>query len=681
MVDGNEVLPPLKLVVGDQTWECLPGEILGRSSAFAGGLLQGKLTLSRRHFVLDAEGSRWYLTQLPETSNPSYLDGHLLLPGKAVELSGHHEVWVEEESFGLEVGMPAGHELHWGGGLWAGMDVPGEGAGRAGGAEVGGIAAGFEHDLDELGAPALVLDGSLAVVEANGLAKELLGEGRESLRGGLGGISQREMLALVGGDGGKIEVDWKREDNGRVLRCYVGGVWGAGRLVIIDDLSEHLGRGDVARQMAEVLAARLKNLALFSISRSFQGGEVARSLALLAVEALKVSEADRLRIWLIDEADGGREISCSVAQGHGATFSDHPIPLSYCEAFFDRVFGEGKLASEREGSPVLSILKEIGFVGVNTATVLACGVGHGSATYGMVSFERDGDRPWSLDDRHYGLCVANFCLIPLQISERNRTRQLIVEREERLQKEQEELGRYVGRILPPGGDYRGAKIAVSFHPAGDAGGDAYGFHWIDDKHLAVYVLDVTGHGLGAALLAISAANAIRSNLLPGADVLSPASVLAGLNNAFQMEEHGDRSFTIWYGVYERESRRLDYASGGHPPALLLAPGRTLGAKGLDYEELSTQGPWIGGVPGFQYKQDSIQVPEGSRLVVISDGAFEIDLREGRQWSFEEFLAAVRSTLHMEEAQVDYLYRRVKLLHREDELPDDFTIVTVDFAAI
>jgi phosphoserine phosphatase RsbU/P len=104
-------------------------------------------------------------------------------------------------------------------------------------------------------------------------------------------------------------------------------------------------------------------------------------------------------------------------------------------------------------------------------------------------------------------------------------------------------------------------------PASTLGGDTIGYHWVDDDHLALYLVDVTGHGLDAALLSVSVANVIRAGALPGADMKQPDQVLAKLNNAFQGEQHGQRFFTIWYGVYHRASRTMTWAGGGHPPRL------------------------------------------------------------------------------------------------------------------
>ncbi|MFM8411826.1 MAG: response regulator, partial [Alphaproteobacteria bacterium] len=91
--------------------------------------------------------------------------------------------------------------------------------------------------------------------------------------------------------------------------------------------------------------------------------------------------------------------------------------------------------------------------------------------------------------------------------------------------------------------------AWEFVPSTSLGGDSLGHHWIDDDHLAVYVLDVCGHGVGAALLSVSAMNVLGTRTLPGVDFRDPAAVLAALNDAFQMDRQNEMYFTIWYGVY------------------------------------------------------------------------------------------------------------------------------------
>jgi len=194
---------------------------------------------------------------------------------------------------------------------------------------------------------------------------------------------------------------------------------------------------------------------------------------------------------------------------------------------------------------------------------------------------------------------------------------------------------YVRSLLPPPLAAAGVRTDWRFIPSASLGGDAFGYHDLDAEHFAVYLLDVCGHGVGAALLSVSALNAIRSEALPQADFRDPGSVLAALNRAFPMERHNDMFFTAWYGVFHRPTGVLRWSGGGHPPALLLAAG------GGERRLLDSEGPLVGAVEGLEYATAEVMVPAGSRLFLYSDGAFEITRRDGSMWPFAEFVAAVQ----------------------------------------
>jgi sigma-B regulation protein RsbU (phosphoserine phosphatase) len=201
-----------------------------------------------------------------------------------------------------------------------------------------------------------------------------------------------------------------------------------------------------------------------------------------------------------------------------------------------------------------------------------------------------------------------------------------------LRAELDNAAAYVTSLLPaPMGPPISA--AWSFRASSSLGGDALGFHWLDPEHFVVYVVDVCGHGVGAALLSVSVLNVLNAQTLTGVDFRHPAEVLAGLNAAFPMERQHGMFFTIWYGVFHAPERRLEYAAAAHPAAILLPPGespRQLGQPNLP----------IGVMEGLEYGVQAAHVPAGSRLVVISDGAFEVRLPDGRSYSYAEFVDLV-----------------------------------------
>lgn len=148
---------------------------------------------------------------------------------------------------------------------------------------------------------------------------------------------------------------------------------------------------------------------------------------------------------------------------------------------------------------------------------------------------------------------------------------------------------YITSILPAD---VGGPLSVSsrYLPSQELAGDTFDHRWVDDDHLIVYLIDVSGHGIEAALLSVSVHNMLRSGSLPLATLLSPERVLSELNSRFQMDQHGEHYFTIWFGVYEASTRTLRYASAGAPPAFVL---EFISATTGTAAELSTSGAPIG----------------------------------------------------------------------------------------
>ena len=245
--------------------------------------------------------------------------------------------------------------------------------------------------------------------------------------------------------------------------------------------------------------------------------------------------------------------------------------------------------------------------------------------------------------------------------------------QQRLAAELAEAAAYVRSLLPA--PLTGPiETEWCFHPGAQLGGDAFGYHWIDQNHFAIYLLDVCGHGVGAALLSVSVLNTLRAQTLPGADFRQPATVLAALNRTFQMEKQNQLYFTIWFGVYRQEERELVYASGGHPPALLLGPS---GSSTPALTAIRTPSPAIGCLEEASYANAVQPVPPASRLLVLSDGVFEILRDNGRTGTWAEFVDSfsVADTVALRPAE---RLRRAQQLHGADTLEDDFSLLDVRF---
>lgn len=208
-----------------------------------------------------------------------------------------------------------------------------------------------------------------------------------------------------------------------------------------------------------------------------------------------------------------------------------------------------------------------------------------------------------------------------------------------------------------------------FITSSQLGGDSFGYHWMDDDTLSLYLLDVCGHGVGAALLSISVVNVLRSGSLAGTDLRDPSAVMAHLNEAFPMDQHNDMYFTGWYGVYSLSSRILRFASGGHPPAILVSPDHSV-------THLAAKGMVVGAFPKAAFETGSVAVQPGSRLYLFSDGTYEIDRPDAAMMTHEEFTAILAD--RSRPAGLEPVVNEVRRQQGGDAFADDFSLVEFRF---
>jgi serine phosphatase RsbU (regulator of sigma subunit) len=269
---------------------------------------------------------------------------------------------------------------------------------------------------------------------------------------------------------------------------------------------------------------------------------------------------------------------------------------------------------------------------------------------------------------------ANF-----QLSEKNiQIEQALGERQQALtllNKELAEATDYIKTILPRPITSGTIRTDWRFVPSTSLGGDAFGYHLVDEDHFAIYLIDVSGHGVGAALLSVSVMNVLRSQSLPGTDFKDPEQVLASLNVAFPGEENNDMFFTMWYGVYNKRTRTLTYASGGHPPALLIGAAALAESRAA---QLRTPNYVIGGLPDATYEKKEYLIGKHDKLYIFSDGVYEVEKPDGSMWRFQEFSDFMNKIQTDSRSKLDHLYHYVKSIGNSENFEDDFTIVEVAF---
>lgn len=242
---------------------------------------------------------------------------------------------------------------------------------------------------------------------------------------------------------------------------------------------------------------------------------------------------------------------------------------------------------------------------------------------------------------------------------------------QRLEAELADAAEYVRSLLPK--PIQGEVCIDSrFVPSKQLGGDSFDYYWLTPEELVIYLLDVSGHGVRSALLSTSVLNLLRSQSL-NVQFNCPSAVLTALNDTFQMHQHRDLYFTLWYGVYSATQRQLTFASAGHPPAVLLSPEDNGHPK-----LLKTIGPPIGMLPDVQFVNGSCSIPANSYLYVYSDGIYELPLAAGEVWKLQDFVNILSDPGVNRPMPLNHLLHRIQSVQGKVSFEDDVSILQLDF---
>jgi sigma-B regulation protein RsbU (phosphoserine phosphatase) len=248
------------------------------------------------------------------------------------------------------------------------------------------------------------------------------------------------------------------------------------------------------------------------------------------------------------------------------------------------------------------------------------------------------------------------------------TRQKLLEAEAKLRHELDDAAKYVRLMLPPPLHGR-ETIAYEFQPSTHLGGDGLGYRRIDEDRIAFYVLDVTGHGLGSALLAVTALDILRANIRD-LDFGRPSQVVERLNRALQMKNHGGKFFSVWYGVYSHSARTVTYTNAGHPPALLLRRGE----GGPALRKTDSVAGVLGVFPEIEGRETTLEFPRGSELLLFTDGIYETRGVGKEHGSYDEFWRHLNARMSEGVAPYEAMRQWLEAAQGRHVIDDDVTLL-------
>jgi sigma-B regulation protein RsbU (phosphoserine phosphatase) len=178
---------------------------------------------------------------------------------------------------------------------------------------------------------------------------------------------------------------------------------------------------------------------------------------------------------------------------------------------------------------------------------------------------------------------------------------------------------------------RRLRTAWKFIPCERIGGDIFNVHPVDEHQVGLYMLDVCGHGVPAAMISVAVSQFLlgsRGLMGGGCELVSPETVLNNLDEAFPFERF-ESYFSIVCMTIDIDQGLLTYSSAGHPPPLLLR-------KGGGLEILDFRGPVIGYGAGGCFRQKEIALAPGDQVILYTDGILETRNSSGQAFGKDRF---------------------------------------------
>lgn len=262
----------------------------------------------------------------------------------------------------------------------------------------------------------------------------------------------------------------------------------------------------------------------------------------------------------------------------------------------------------------------------------------------LLNYRKDGTPFWNhlsitpiVDDHGQ---TTHFVGIQADITQRRQAEQQLrdvnqrlIQANQRMENDLRAAARIQQALLPANLiQFPGAKLGWSFLPCDELAGDILDVFELNEHEVAFYVLDVSGHGVQAALLSTLLSHWLSKSAL--SLKRDPVAVLEHLNQNFQIADDSPQFFTCCYGVLDLAERTLNFSAAGHPSPILL--------RGEHPSELQLPGYPVGIVTSPEYEAKLVQLEPGDRVFLYSDGAVEQANCSGEQFGLARLMQQLSS---------------------------------------
>jgi len=242
-----------------------------------------------------------------------------------------------------------------------------------------------------------------------------------------------------------------------------------------------------------------------------------------------------------------------------------------------------------------------------------------------------------------------------------------------------EIQRSLMAINPP--EAKTIEVVWRFMPCQRIGGDIFNILRLDEDHWAIYMLDVSGHGITSSMVAVSVSQMLQPRVgfllkkniekAPYYEIVPPVEVLNEMDREYPIERFG-KFFTMSYCILNVKDGTLRYSNAGHPPPVLLHKDGSL--------ELLSEGGTIIGMGGLlPFEEGRRKLCSGDKLFLYTDGIAEYQNEDGLFYDEDRFFAELKRLKdRLLSNIIDGVIESMMSFGNNTEPQDDISLLAVEF---
>ncbi|MBS4534133.1 SpoIIE family protein phosphatase [Clostridium sp. D2Q-14] len=227
--------------------------------------------------------------------------------------------------------------------------------------------------------------------------------------------------------------------------------------------------------------------------------------------------------------------------------------------------------------------------------------------------------------------------------------------------------------------YLGIEFQSDYIPCGKLSGDFYKYFKIDDSHIGMFLIDVSGHGVSSAMLTIFSDRV----LTPFDDeedkefYLNPANVLKNFYEVFNDSDFPDETHVVMlYGLLNLDTNEFIYSSAGHN----CSPIHIKENGDINILELIDGFPIckLGDIYQPEFRNEIIKLDDGDRILFYTDGVIEVQNEENILYGSERLISLVKKKNHLISREIlNNVTNDINRFRGNSEIEDDITMFIID----